>query len=54
MKSRTEYVRKEWVAEIHKQIATHKRFKRLIGRWIGLSIEHSQMIMKLAKLKGAK
>ena len=26
MKSRTEYVRKEWVTEIRKQIAAHKRF----------------------------
>ncbi len=54
MKSRTEYVRKEWVAEIRKQIATHKRFKRLIDQWVDLSIEHSQLIMKLAKFKGTK
>jgi len=45
MKNRTEYVRKEWVAEIRKQIAIHKRFKRLID----LSIEQSQLIMKIAK-----
>ena len=54
MKSRTEYVRKEWVAEIRKQIATHKRFKRLIDQWVDLSIEHSQLIMKIAQLKGTK
>ena len=39
MKSRTEYVRKEWVKEVRRQIATHKRFKRLIDRWLDLSIE---------------
>jgi len=49
MKSRTEYVRKEWVAQIRKQIATHKRFKRLIDQWIDLSIEQSQLIMKIEK-----
>jgi len=49
MKSRTEYVRKEWVAQIRKQVATHKRFKRLIDQWTDLSIEHSQLIMKMAK-----
>ena len=49
MKSRTEYVRKEWVAQIRKQIATHKRFKRLIDQWTDLSIEHSQLTMKIAK-----
>jgi hypothetical protein len=40
MRSRTEYVRKEWVRELRRQIATHKRFKR-IDRWLDLSIEHS-------------
>ena len=49
MKSRTEYVRKEWVAEIRKQIAVHKRFKRLIDQWVDLGIEHSQLNMKIAK-----
>ena len=32
MKSRTEYVREEWVPEIRRQIATHKRFKRMVDR----------------------
>ncbi len=54
MKSRTEYVRKEWILEIRKQIATHKRFKRLIEEWGDLSIEHSQLTMKVAKTKGMK
>ena len=46
MKSRTEYVRQEWVHEVRRQIATHKRFKRLIDRWLDLSIEHSQITMR--------
>ncbi len=54
MKSRTEYVRREWVAEVRKQIATHKRFKRLIDRWIDLGIEHSQLVMQIAKTTGPK
>ena len=54
MKSRTEYVRKEWVAQIRKQIATHKRFKRLIDQWTDLSIEQSKLIMKIAKTTRAK
>src|SRR6516162_3771238 len=51
MKSRTEYVRKEWVKEVRRQIATHKRFKRLIDRWLDLSIEHSQLTMQTTKPK---
>lgn len=47
MKSRTEYVREEWVPEIRRQIATHKRFKRLIDQWIDLDIERSKLTMKI-------
>ena len=54
MKSRTEYVRKEWVAEIRKQIATHKRFRRLVDQWGDLNIEHSQLTMRIAKSKSEK
>ena len=36
MKSRTEYVRPEWVKEIRRQTVTHKRFKRLVDQWIDL------------------
>ena len=54
MKSRTEYVRREWVTKIRKQIAMHKRFKRLIEEWGDLGIEHSQLTMRVAKTKGTK
>jgi hypothetical protein len=47
-KSRTEYVRQEWVAEIRRQIATHQRFKRLVDQWVDLSIQHSQLTMRMA------
>ena len=45
MKSRTEYVREEWVPEIRRQIANHKRFKRLID----LDIERSKLTMQFAE-----
>jgi hypothetical protein len=51
MKSRTEYVREEWVKELRRQIATHKRFKRLIDQWLDLSIEHSHLTMQTTKSK---
>ena len=54
MKSRTEYVREEWVPEIRRQIATHKRFKRLVDPWIDLSIEHSPLTMRIAKPKATR
>jgi hypothetical protein len=46
MKSRTEYVRQEWVPEIRRQIANHKRFKKLIDQWIELDIERSKLAMQ--------
>jgi hypothetical protein len=49
MKSRTEYVRKEYVKDVRRQTVTHKRFKRLVEQWIDLSIEHSRLTMRIAE-----
>jgi hypothetical protein len=54
MKSRTEYVRKEWVKEIRRQTATHKRFKLLVDQWIDLSIEHSRLTMQIAEPRASR
>ena len=37
--------------KLRRQIATHKRFKRLIDQWLDLSIEHSQLTMQTTKTK---
>ena len=54
MKSRTEYVRREWVKEMRRQTATHKRFKRLVDQWINLSIEHSRLTMQIAEPRASR
>jgi hypothetical protein len=54
MKSRTEYVRKEYVKEVRRQTVTYKRFKRLVDQWIDLSIEHSRLTMKLTEPGAAR
>ena len=51
MKSRTEYVRPQWVKKLRRQTVTHKRFKRLVDQWIELSIEHSRLTMHIAESK---
>lgn len=51
MKSRTEYVRQECVADIRKQIAAYKRFKSLTDEWIDLSIDASKLNMHIDKKK---
>ena len=47
MKSRTEYICKEFVGDIRGQISNYKRFKKLNAQWVALSIEHSKLSMKL-------
>jgi len=49
MKSRTEYVPREYVRETRLQIARYKRFKTLSAQWIALSIERWRLKMKLAR-----
>jgi hypothetical protein len=40
--------------DIRRQTAIHKRFKRLVDQWIDLSIEHSQLTMKIAQPGAAR
>ena len=46
MKSRTEYVRREYVPALRREVQTHKRFKRLVDQWVNLSIERSRLAMQ--------
>lgn len=47
MRSRTEYVRPEHVARLKREIAVHKRFKKLISEWTDLAIRQSSLRLKL-------
>ena len=49
MRSRTEYVPPDWVAETRRQIVAYKRFKRFVGEWVNLGIERSQLLMRIEK-----
>lgn len=49
MRSHTEYVHPECEPDIRRQIATYKRFVRLVERWIDLSIERSKLGLQIAK-----
>jgi hypothetical protein len=42
MQSRTDYVRKEFVADLRRQIKNYKRFKKLVNRWVDLAIQYSK------------
>ena len=49
MKSRTEYIARDCLRDVRRQIGNYKRFKALSAQWIDLSIEHSRLRMKLAR-----
>lgn len=48
MRSRSEYVRPENVATLRKETANFKRFRKLIDRWVDLSLKASQLRIKHA------
>ena len=54
MKGRTECVRKEYVKEVRRQTVAHKRFKRLVDKWIDLGIEHSRLTMRIAEPRASR
>ena len=49
MKSRTDYIARECLRDVRRQISNYQRFKALTKEWIALSIEHSRLKMKLAR-----
>jgi len=49
MKSKTEYVKPEFVQALRGQIATFKRFKKLMQQWVDLAIQYSKIKITLAK-----
>jgi hypothetical protein len=47
MKSRTDYVSNDALADVRWQVANYKRFKELCAQWVALGIEHSKLKIKL-------
>ena len=49
MRSRTEYVVRDALGEVRRQVDNYKRFKALTDEWVDLSIERSRLKMRLAR-----
>lgn len=45
-KHTTQFIRKEDVPEVQKQLANYKEFRRLTDEWIALSLKHAQFTLK--------
>ena len=54
MRSKSDYVRADRVAQVRKEIAAYKRFKKLTEEWVNLGIESSKIRMTLDKKEGSK
>ena len=48
MRSKTEYVRPEFVKDLKRQIKNYKKFKEMTKEWTDLAILHSKLKIKLA------
>jgi hypothetical protein len=49
MKSRTDYIGRQFLPEVRRQISTYKRFKALTTEWIDLGIEQGRLRIKLVR-----
>lgn len=49
MKSRTDYIPRNWVRDVRRQVGNYKRFKSLSAEWVALSIEWCRLTMKLTR-----
>jgi hypothetical protein len=49
MKSRTDYIPRQCLAEVRREVANYKRFKTLSAAWVAASIERSRLSIKLAR-----
>jgi len=49
MKSRKDYIPRDWVKEVRRQVGNYKRFKSLSAEWVALSIERCRLTMKLTR-----
>ena len=48
MKSHSNYVRREFVVDVKRQIKNYKLFKLLTTRWVDLAIQHSKLKVDIA------
>jgi hypothetical protein len=52
MKSRSEYIRPEFVTSVRMEVDNYKLFRRLVDEWVALGIEYSRLRMKLLSEQG--
>ncbi len=53
MKSRTEYVPRDRLSEVRRQIRTYKHFRALTEEWVKLSIELCRLLLRPASRRSS-
>lgn len=53
-KGKTEYIRDDFVGQVKAEVATYKRFRKLLDKLIALSIERSRLKIKLGNSASPK
>jgi len=49
MKSRTDYIPRQCVVQVRREVTNYKRFKILSAAWVASSIERSRLCIKLVR-----
>lgn len=49
-KHTTQFIRREQVAEVKRQLANFKRFRKLTDRWVTLAIQQTRLALKQSKI----
>lgn len=49
MKSRTDYIPRQCLAQVRREVANYKRFKTLSAAWVAAGIERSRLWIKLGR-----
>lgn len=48
-KSTSQFIQKEFLAETKRQTVAYRKFKKLVGEWIDLALQHARLKLEIAK-----
>jgi hypothetical protein len=49
MNSRTDYIPRQCLGQVRREVANYKRFKALSAKWVALGIERSRLTIQLSR-----
>ena len=49
-KHTTQFIRREFVAEVRHQLANYKQFRKLTDRWVTLALQQARLVLKQSQI----